>query len=625
MLDPAHPKRPTPRAGRPRRPTADPYPPDARTRCLAPRRIARSRRLFGLATAGCLLSMGAPGPAAAGSSAEWLASMEGPSPTVTSKSGVGTAQASARAKVTSESLKSFCADSASQGDPAQAKAAVDACVKQQKPELGKTYTITADCTVGRLQPLDGKSYVLDGVWDNSDIGGGRTRWKGPDGAVVGRDNASGGLALSQQWEVLCPGRVSASVLSKARALGPAGGAAAATSQAPAPSVCGGDASCTEVNGFAMSVVEFRTSLQGAWKVVTTTLRFRNKLGRPLVLGYVVGSGGATDDRGNRYIVKDGDVRGIGLISHQPDAKFVISPGQTGDARFTLVWGGQGLFGNTFDLDLTVREIVPVGNGQNTLGPEFPLQIVGLVDGARAGAPTVAQAAGTAPAGPAPQAPADSQPPPTGTAPAQGGSASPFGAPAIPGVPGTATTAGGAHCAPGSSCQDAGPFSVTLAQSAAAVSGKNRVVRFSIRVKNQTAQPLALAYKAGTNAAVDELGNAYTWGRPGTHDGSAQGIGTIEGARIDPQFQLAPGASREAQLVLTAFDAGPKPAGRTYTLNTVLVELRGMPNGQQWQKVREYAIHLPGAGTAATPAVSQNPANDGIQKASDLLKGLLGGK
>ncbi len=616
MLDPADPKRPRPHA-------ADPTPPVARSRCVTASRSRRGQFLVGLTAAGCLLS-GVWARAGAASNAEWLASMEGPSPTVTSKSGVGSAQATATAKVTSESLRSFCVDQAGQGDPAQAKAATDACVKQQKPELGKTYTITADCTVGRLQPLDGKSYVLDGLWDNSDIGGGRTRWKGPDGVVVGRDNASGGLSLSQQWEVLCPGRVSAAVLSKARALGPSGGATGAASQAATASVCGGDASCTEVNGFAMSVVEFRASLQGSWKVLTTTLRFRNKLGRPLVLGYVVGSGGATDDRGNRYLVKDGDVRGIGLITHRADDKFVIPAGQTGDARFTLVWGGPALFGNTFDLDLTVREIVPVGNGQTTLGPEYPLQIVGLVDGARAGAPAVAQAPGSAPSGGAPPSPADSQPA-TGTAPPQGGIPSPFGSPAIPGGAGTATTAGGVHCAPGSSCHDAGPFSVTLVQAAAAVSGKNRVVRISIRVKNHTAQPLALAYKAGTTAARDELGNAYAWGRPGSHDGSAQGIGTVEGARIDPQFQLAPGASREAQLVVVGFDAAPKPAGRSYTVDTVLVELRGLSNGQQWQKVREYAVHLPGAAAGATPAVSQNPTNDGIQKASDLVKGLLGGK
>ena len=575
----------------------------------------RARRLHAaVVLAGAFLA--APGLAA--SSSEWLASTDGPSPVVTSKAGVGTAQASATAKVTSESIKTLCADQAGQGNPAQARSATDACARQWQAELGKTYTIKADCTVGSLEPLDGKSYALDGIWDNTDVGAGRTRWRGPDG-VVGRDGASGGLALSQQWEVLCPGRVSAAVLSKARALGPpAGGTATASAAAP---VCGGDASCTEVTGFAMSVVEFRVSLQGAWKVLTTTLRCRNKLHRPLVLGYVVGSGGATDDRGNRYVVKDSDVRGIGLIAQRADDKFVVSPGQTADARFTLVWGGQGLFGNTFDLDLTVREIAPVGNGQTTLGPEYPLQVVGLVDGARSAGPGVAQATGTAPSAGATAATSarppttEPQPAPAG-APAQTGGASPFGIPA---------PAGGAHCAAGTSCHDAGSFSVTVGQTAAAVSGKNQLVRFSLRVRNHTAQPLVLAYKAGTSSAIDEQGNTYGWGRPGTHDGSAQGIGVLEGARIDPQLQLAPGATRDFQVTVVRFDTGNRPPGKSFTLDTVLAELKGLPNGQQWQKVREYAVHLPAAGAGAAPAVGQNPANDHVQKASDLIRGLLGGK
>jgi len=554
-------------------------------------------------------------PADAASSAEWLSSTDGPSPIVTSKSGVGSASASATAKVTSESIKTLCADQAQRGNPAEAKSAMDACSKQWQSELGKTYTVRADCTVGRLEPLDGKSYVLDGLWDSSDVGAGRTRWRGADG-VVGRDGASGGLALSQQWEVICPGRVSAAVLSKARNLSPpAGGGASSAAPAATASVCNGDPSCTEVNGFAMSVVEFRASLQGAWKVLTTTLRFRNKLNRPLVLGYVVGSGGATDDRGNRYIVKDGDIRGIGLITQRADDKFVVSPGQTADARFTLVWGGQGLFGNTFDLDLTVREITQVGNGQTTLGPEYPLQVVGLVDGARSAGPGVAQASGTAPAaGSAPAtgatpASSDSPPAPGGAPPAQTAS-SPFGVPA----------SGAARCAPGTSCVDAGSFTATMTQTAAAASGKNQVVRIGVRVKNQTNQPLVLACKSGSSAAADEAGNRYTWGRPGTPDASGQGIGMSDGARSDPRFQLAPGATRDFQMVLTRFDA-TRPAGRSFTLDTVLVELRA----PQWQKVREYPIHLGSPGAAATPAVSQTPANDQVQKASDLLKGLLGGK
>ena len=63
------------------------------------------------------------------------------------------------------------------------------------------------CTRGRITAVDGATYTLDGVWDASDLGAGRTRWRDAGGKIVGRDNASGGLDVSQQWEVLCPGRV----------------------------------------------------------------------------------------------------------------------------------------------------------------------------------------------------------------------------------------------------------------------------------------------------------------------------------------------------------------------------------------------------------------------------------
>jgi hypothetical protein len=41
------------------------------------------------------------------------------------------------------------------------------------------------------------------MW-TTDIGRGRSRWRDPTGKVVGQDNASGGLGIAQQWEVLCP-------------------------------------------------------------------------------------------------------------------------------------------------------------------------------------------------------------------------------------------------------------------------------------------------------------------------------------------------------------------------------------------------------------------------------------
>ena len=120
-------------------------------------------------------------------------------PTITSKSGVGTAHAVAEAKVTREEIEGWCAN--------WSRTTRAASPASWRPDAAKkTYRASADCTKGRITAVDGETYTLDGVWDASDIGGGRTRWRDRSGKVVGRDNASGGLGISQQWEVLCPGR-----------------------------------------------------------------------------------------------------------------------------------------------------------------------------------------------------------------------------------------------------------------------------------------------------------------------------------------------------------------------------------------------------------------------------------
>lgn len=196
--------------------------------------------------------------------------------------------------------------------------------------------------------------------------------------------------------------------SRAQAPSPSRPAPGAKTPAPAqapPNVCENDSLCTEVNAFAATVVEFRASLQQPLKMLTVTLRFRNKSDRTFALGYLSGSGSATDERGNRYVVNDAEVRGIGLIAYRNgDDKFVLEPGQTGDARFTLQWGGRELYGSTFDLDLTVRELVSVGNGQHTLGPEYPLRIAGLSDGSRSAPTAGASSPAASPHGRTPTSP-----------------------------------------------------------------------------------------------------------------------------------------------------------------------------------------------------------------------------
>ena len=141
---------------------------------------------------------------------------KGWAPSVTKKTGIGTANAVAEAKVTREDIAGWCAN----WTPDDA-----GCVAREMAtdDAKRSYRATADCTRGRITPIDGETYSLDGVWDASDIGAGRTRWRDASGTVVGRDNASG-LEIAQQWEVLCPGPLTVTPGTKApaaKALAPA--------------------------------------------------------------------------------------------------------------------------------------------------------------------------------------------------------------------------------------------------------------------------------------------------------------------------------------------------------------------------------------------------------------------
>lgn len=118
-------------------------------------------------------------------------------PTIFAQTGTDTANATALARITRQEIEGWCAN----WQPGDA-----GCVSRSLKEhdLQKVYRASADCTGGRITAVDGSTYRLAGIWDNSDIGGGRSKWRDAQGQVVGRDNASGGLDISQQWEVLCP-------------------------------------------------------------------------------------------------------------------------------------------------------------------------------------------------------------------------------------------------------------------------------------------------------------------------------------------------------------------------------------------------------------------------------------
>ncbi|HEX5408695.1 MAG TPA: hypothetical protein VFW89_02890 [Gemmatimonadaceae bacterium] len=168
--------------------------------------------------------------------------------------------------------------------------------------------------------------------------------------------------------------------------------AATRAQSPAPAassamdsslVCGNTPYCAETNDFAAVVTNFRTSELRGYKVIDAVVRFRNKTGKSLILGYAQGSGTAVDDKGNRYVVYGANgVRGIGQVYGSTfDPRFSLQPGGTGDAQFELMWyPGQQIYGFHFELNLTVNEINSYEGNQHSLGGEFPLHYERLANG-----------------------------------------------------------------------------------------------------------------------------------------------------------------------------------------------------------------------------------------------------
>jgi hypothetical protein len=339
--------------------------------------------------------------------------------------------------------------------------------------------------------------------------------------------------------------------------------------------CGGQATCMETSSFVATVSDFRTSVSGNDRVATATMRFQNKLTRPLVLGYVTGSGVVTDDKGNRYVPGPDSVRGIGAVSgSNVDAKFTLEPGEASDARFEFTLkASKATLGTTYDLDLTVQEFEPLAGGQYKPGKERVLRFTNA--GQKAGAATAA-------------------------------------APAAAGDP----------CAGLPRCASGGTF-IAQVQSLTTMGGpsdRHHSVKLNLGFRNVGTQPLILGYKSGSSAATDNLGNGYIYGRPGTHDTSFAGIGLVTGKAADPSFVLNPGETRNAAFTVTRFNSMGKELGTAWAYDVVVSQLEILPS-QQVKNGREYSLRFTDL-SAGMPAVSGSAAPPDLKKAVEDLKNIF---
>lgn len=355
--------------------------------------------------------------------------------------------------------------------------------------------------------------------------------------------------------------------------------------------CAGVTACMETRNIVANVLDSRLSNgSNGLRILTVTIHFTNRSTHPVILGYVNGSGVAIDDQGNRYtVLSAAAVRGIGIINgNKVDAKFSLQPGEGADARFELGWRAESrkIYGTSYSLEMTVREINPINATQLRLGEEYALRFPGLSgDGTGlSAAPVVGATAAAVPAA----APAASAQP-------------------VVAAPSTA-------CAGVARCYDAGPFTAVVSSMTGSNSGRNHVIDMNIRFTNRTTQPIILAYTQASSSMIDNLGNRYYWGRAGTHDRSVQGMGMAAGSSADPQFVLRPGESRDAKFSVIRYDVGNKGLGGSFNYDVGIEQLAILPS-QQIRSLRQYAVHFDNISTgAAAPNL-----NDAVSKLKSLFK------
>lgn len=373
----------------------------------------------------------------------------------------------------------------------------------------------------------------------------------------------------------------------------AGGDAGA---AQAPNPCAGQAACSEVGTFVATVTDFRTSKVSYYTIVSATVRFKNKLNRPLILGYVGGSGTATDDQGHRYEVTSANgVRGIGWITGNTfDSKFTLQPGEAADARIEMAWrpaSRADIFGTSWVMEFAIREIDPLAGNQFRLGREHALSFRGFKEGWVS--TTQAVAASPAPA--------------------------PAGAPAPVAVPAAAPAEIPDPCAGNARCYNAGPF-ITEVRSLtpSAAGGRHHSLSVVLRISNISPTPIILGYKSTSSGATDNLGNRYVYGRPSTHDVSFKGIGLVTARAADPQFVLPPGQSRDASFSVIRFESLRKELGTAWSYEVVLTQLEILPS-RQIREVRDHAVTFRDLTARASAAATLKSAKDLMDAVANRLK------
>ena len=156
-------------------------------------------------------------------------------------------------------------------------------------------------------------------------------------------------------------------------------------------------SCFDAGPFQANVSQMTASQEGGWHIIRMNIQFHNTTNQPLIIAYHDGSMVMVDNNGNTYIPAGGNpgqLQGMGIDrGNQTDSQFVLGPGQTGSALFSVARGRgpTSPIGTGYSYNFTIDEL-QLQNGAmaipvRTYNLNFPSLAPGLSNAAfTSGAP-----------------------------------------------------------------------------------------------------------------------------------------------------------------------------------------------------------------------------------------------
>ncbi len=145
-------------------------------------------------------------------------------------------------------------------------------------------------------------------------------------------------------------------------------------------------SCFDAGPFSAAVTQMTMSQQGYWHIIRMNLQFHNASNQPLIIAYHEGSMVMVDNLGNTYQAAGGNpgaVQGMGIDrGAQTDSQFVLGPGQTGNAMFSVARsrGNESAIGTGFAYNFTIDELQTQNGAQAIQLRQYNLNFPSLAPG-----------------------------------------------------------------------------------------------------------------------------------------------------------------------------------------------------------------------------------------------------